>query len=337
MADAQCVIPNLPCDFLDFLHHFGNPEVHSDFLWTTTVALVKEPTATAAMEETGAFTAPPTPESVNTAFMAAMDQTDKAPHDSELRTLGRQGVARTTGTASMLRQWGYIETYPLAAAQGPAAPCRRRVYHLGVTQRKYVLAPEAAREAAVRKLLAARSAVETTWSGLQDDTDVMSIMAACRKAFRDAAEAAPTMFPKHDTGYIATFVGRKVVLARLAGGLSVDWGGISRLDLEELSCDQSGSLKACDETWSAADISNFIFGRPDWGMFVSVFACLWHEAVAVKGTSRQALLKDIENNLWTFLQSYEEHDLLQVHPDDYPAAPATKLPDPFWFLLQGSI
>ena len=36
-------------DFLDFICHFENPQVRSDFLWTTTVALFKEPTATAAM------------------------------------------------------------------------------------------------------------------------------------------------------------------------------------------------------------------------------------------------------------------------------------------------
>ena len=327
-AMQPSVIANMPCDLVDFITHF--PRIRSDFLWMTATALFKEPTATdAMMAETGLGTA----ESFTAAIMRVIDAVDQAPHGSELRSLNRQGVARTTGTGSTLRQWGFLTpadpedsaTAPgrdtadaerlrtLAAAQGPT----QRVYRVGLTQKKYLLAPEAEREAAARRLIAAKSAVETQWSELvQGGVDALSFMRQFRSIVRAAAEIAPMMFPRQDNGYVATFVGRKALLAMLAqGDITVDWSKLHREDLEELCCDQNGFLAEFDSSWSAADISNFIFGRPDWGMLVSLFACLWHDAVALKGTSHQALLKDIETGAYeraaAALRSSCDHN---VHP-----------------------
>ena len=62
-----------------------------------------------------------------------------------------------------------------------------------------------------------------------------------------------------------------------------------------MSCDQSGSLNAFDPNWSAADISNFVFGRPDWGLFVSLFSCVWHDALPDAKGPREALIRDIKS------------------------------------------
>ena len=293
-AMTPTVISNMPCDLVDFITHF--PQIRSDFLWTTATALLKEPTATAAMmaETTGLGSA----ESFTAAIMRVVAAVDEAPHESELRSLSRQGVARTTGVASTLRQWGFLtptdaeHRETLAAAQGPEG----RVYRFGLSLREYALAPDAEREAATRRLLAASSVVETEWRALlQSGADALSFMRQFREIIRTAAETAPKMFPKSDVGYVATFVGRKVLLAMVAHGyMTVDWSSLDRPALEELCCDQNGFLQEFDASWSAADISNFIFGRPDWGMFVSLFACLWRDAVAAKRKSRDTLMKHIE-------------------------------------------
>ena len=39
--------------------------------------------------------------------------------------------------------------------------------------------------------------------------DALSVMRKLRDIFRDAAAAAPKVFPKDDLGYLVTFVGRK--------------------------------------------------------------------------------------------------------------------------------
>ena len=118
-AMAPHIIPNVPCDVVDFIHHF--PQVCGDFLWTMAVALFKEPRATAAMAATGTLTRPPTTDSLTKAFDAALAAVDGAPHESELKSLSRQGVGRFMGVASTLRHWGYVRLGEGAspAAQGP--------------------------------------------------------------------------------------------------------------------------------------------------------------------------------------------------------------------------
>ena len=85
-----------PCDGVDFISRF--PVVGSDFLWTTTVALFKEPAATAAMEGTGAFTRPATTESLTKAFDAVLAAVDGAPPRDPIRVLepgrGREVLGR---------------------------------------------------------------------------------------------------------------------------------------------------------------------------------------------------------------------------------------------------
>ena len=70
-----------------------------------------------------------------------------------------------------------------------------------------------------------------------------------------------------------------------SGRATCDWASMGRAHLEELCCDQNELLKTLPETWSAADISNFIFGRPDWGIFVSLFGCLFRDAIKASRVS----------------------------------------------------
>ena len=71
-----------------------------------------------------------------------------------------------------------------------------------------------------------------------------------------------------------------------------------RAELEELCCDQSEFLKTFLETWSAADVSNFIFGRPDWGIFVSLFACLLKDAIKIPKVSSDELLERLASPIF---------------------------------------
>ena len=282
-----------PCDGTDFISRFL--VVGFDFLWTTTVALFKEPAAIAAMEGTGAFTRPATKESLTKAFDAALAAVDEAPHATQLESLNRQGIARFQGVASTLCHWGYVEIredstrkrapkQSLAVAQGPP---NRSVGN------SYYVRPTESPEAAVQQLLTARDAVQKEWSELLDgDTDALAIVRKVRVVLSKAAKAAPRIFPHDDTAYVATSVVRKVVLAVLSSGrATADWASMRRAELEELCCDQNKLLKTLPETWSAADISNFIFGRPDWAIFVSLFGCLLRDAIKIPKVSSDDLLE----------------------------------------------
>ena len=60
---------------------------------------------------------------------------------------------------------------------------------------------------------------------------------------------------------------------------AVDCGTLTRPELEELCCDQKGSLQFFAEGRYAADMSNFMVGRLDWGIFVPMYAWHWRDAV----------------------------------------------------------
>ena len=152
---------------------------------------------------------------------------------------------------------------------------------------EYVLSTESP-EATVQQLLTARDAVQNEWLELFDgDKDALAIVRKVRVVLSKAVKASPRIFPHGGAGHAVTSsVARKVVLAMLSSGrATTDWASMCRAELEELCADQHELLKTFPETWSAADISNFIFGRPDWAIFVSLFGSLLRDAIKIPKVS----------------------------------------------------
>ncbi len=203
--------------------------------------------------------------------------------------------------ASTLRKWGYVTVNKVKKENVSQREhgIGNRTYVLGLCKQEYVCSMESV-GAAVGQLLAARSAVHEEWVELlQRSTDALSIVRKLQVIFRKANKAAPMLFPNDDKGYVMMSVGRKIIIALLASGrASVDWASMSRPELEELCCDQNEFLKVLPKTWSAADISNFIFGRPDWGIFVSVFACLMKDVFKITSCSRETLIERLASPIF---------------------------------------
>ena len=59
----------------------------------------------------------------------------------------------------------------------------------------------------------------------------------------------------------------------------MDWHGLTLGDLRLMSADQNDHLAAFDPMTSAGALSHFFFGRADWPLLLSCFACLWHETI----------------------------------------------------------
>ena len=57
------------------------------------------------------------------------------------------------------------------------------------------------------------------------------------------------------------------------------WDDVLVSTLQAACPEQTTMLQTGPPHWSDACLSRCIFGRPDWGLFVSMFACLWKEAV----------------------------------------------------------
>ncbi len=106
-------------------------------------------------------------------------------------------------------------------------------------------------------------------------------------------QVCPALQSKGD-GYCAAFLARKLTVGLLAEtGTDIDWGVVSLARLRLVSADQSSCLDSFPEDWTAKEVSEFIFGRPDWGIFVSAYNCLWLEAAAgCRGPQALAKLLD---------------------------------------------
>ena len=86
-------------------------------------------------------------------------------------------------------------------------------------------------------------------------------------------------------GYVHDFLRRKLVLGQLSASSSradVDWSEVPMDILMRMSPDQGGHLTSVPAKWSAAQLSRYCTERDDWGVFVSMFACLWGAVTKAK-------------------------------------------------------
>jgi hypothetical protein len=62
---------------------------------------------------------------------------------------------------------------------------------------------------------------------------------------------------------------------------TIDWGEVSRDLLMEACADETGYLESFQAESTAEEISNIIFARPDFGIFVSMYCCVFKEVFKV--------------------------------------------------------
>lgn len=77
-------------------------------------------------------------------------------------------------------------------------------------------------------------------------------------------------------GYVRKTVIRSLLLACPAIRLDADWAAVMRTDLQEWAPDEKGVLEQFPATATAEAISTFMFRRPDWGLLVSMWGCMWN-------------------------------------------------------------
>ena len=69
---------------------------------------------------------------------------------------------------------------------------------------------------------------------------------------------------------------------------AVDWHALTVGDLKYMSVDQNDHLDAFESHTSPGALSHFFFGRVDWPLLLSCFACLWHESRSVGDEAKLA-------------------------------------------------
>ena len=80
--------------------------------------------------------------------------------------------------------------------------------------------------------------------------------------------------------YCTGSVVRKIMLAEVAAGRwRSDMHEMTVKDLSAISVDEGNHLSSVTQTMPVEELSYLCFGRTDWGLLVSCFACLWHEFI----------------------------------------------------------
>ena len=117
------------------------------------------------------------------------------------------------------------------------------------------------------------------WDAVRAQTSIVDIGSGVRRIV-DTLASSTGVVPCAD-GYVKKTVIRKLIFACPHAWRADDWSTMTRKDLQELAPGEVGVLKAFPEDQTADSISTLVFGRPDWGLLLSMWTCLWKPAVAV--------------------------------------------------------
>ena len=92
-----------------------------------------------------------------------------------------------------------------------------------------------------------------------------------------------------------------------------------------MSADQNDHLDAFESHTSAGALSHFFFGRVDWPLLLSCFACLWHESCESEGDEAELAGSEA---LHSFAKSWRLENGIAPHPTvllaDYRGSPLKK-------------
>ena len=121
------------------------------------------------------------------------------------------------------------------------------------------------------------------------------------------------------SGYCIDFLTRKLVAARLLQQNlhECDWSPVDKASLQSMSADAKGNLEMIPDKWRASEISSFLTGRADWGLFASVFPCLWGEVAEKLSTEddrARALALVKSKDFLRTVQSFRRTTGIAPHP-----------------------
>ena len=84
-----------------------------------------------------------------------------------------------------------------------------------------------------------------------------------------------------------------------------------------MSADAKENLKEIPDSWQASQISSFFTGRADWGLFASVYPCLWGEVADKLSTEEdraRALALVKSKDFLRVVQDFRQTHGIAPHP-----------------------
>ena len=232
----------------------------------------------------------------------------------ELRQLTRNGAGRVSGLGPTLASVGILQPSPAAGNAGADV-------RLGITRRGYNIVTDDVSFHKFWKVFEHES-----WATACDEQSFATFCQSVRTMLEQVAKQTRA-FQLAAEGYCFHFLFRKLLIGearfrkRSTSFAAVDWHALTVGDLKFMSADQNDHLDAFESHTSAGDLSYFFFGRTDWPLLLSCFACLWHESCEFEGD--QSVLVGSET-LHSFATSWWQRNGIAPHPSvllaDYRAS-----------------
>ena len=92
---------------------------------------------------------------------------------------------------------------------------------------------------------------------------------------------------------------------------------MDKASLQSMSADAKENLEEIPDTWRASEISFFFTGRPNWGLFASVYPCLWGEvaeSLSTEDDRARALSLVKSMDFLRVVQSFRQTEGIAPHP-----------------------
>ena len=307
----------IPADVQNFVDWCVDPDTTDNLAVWLLVAWMKMPSNRRCFLEHLAQTQGFSGTSLCEALRHAMEREDeevRSPvRQQEYRNLARKGACRTTGLAQVCRATGIAK---LAAVQGPepstsAGGTRRNSrkrpsseLKLGARQKLYVVDMQAGADIITKILELSRQV-----GPLPLVHNAQSLGDCVRVLVKFVSDAGSVLAPgeprlkAHEQAYTAGYIVRLLTLGHLQRSLAlsqgrfvIDWSEFPLGLLQDACPDQKNLLNRIGEICKTAqEASEMMCSRPDWGLLVSMFGCLW-QSVFDEEVSYQHLLSEIQSD-----------------------------------------
>ena len=238
----------------------------------------------------------------------------------ELRQLTRNGAGRVSGLGPTLASIGILKP---SSDAGNVAPDVR----LGITRRAYSIRDD---DQGFHEFW--NDFTDEAWATALDAPNFGTFCGGVRTLLQRISKRTHALGLKAE-GYCFHFLYRKLLIGearfrkRSTSFAAVDWHALTVGDLKYMSADQNDHLSEFESSSSAGAMSYFIFGRVDWPLLLSCFACLWHESYESDGD--QSELAGSET-LSEFATSWWQRNGIAPHPSvllaDYRDSLSPKAP-----------
>lgn len=267
-----------PCDVVCFTTHFG--EMHRDFAISVLCARAKEPPFIKSLLESwrtspANYTAADLTRWIQRGIAASAEAANKPEEAAQMTQLVTAGAGRShLGSRALGRDLGVI--------------CKKPAGKLALSKKgsRYDFAEASAN---LDEFLAACRECQ---NALGERSRLQKMVHTAGTALNKAGKACKALLIGDSGSSVRKGIMRKFVLGYLADGGAVNWDEVSIEDLEAVVPDEGGHLKNLPAGESVSALSMLILGRPDHGMFLSMWACLFAGACA--GSSVDSMARTLE-------------------------------------------